>query len=149
MIKIRFVDGPGFVSGCIKFWTWGEWSHVDVWTPTGWLGARSDGGVQIRPWDYTTVIKEEIRVITLDDVTEANLMQWFNSQIGKPYDYMAIVGMPFRQDWRSENKWFCSELVAAGFAQFGVQLLDVDHVNRVSPRDLYLSPLLKDQTTST
>jgi hypothetical protein len=30
MIKIRFVDGTGFVSDFIKFWTWGDWSHVDI-----------------------------------------------------------------------------------------------------------------------
>jgi len=54
MIQVRFVDGKGFVSQFIKFWTWGEWSHVDIKTPRGWLGARADGGVQIRKWDYTT-----------------------------------------------------------------------------------------------
>lgn len=145
MIKIRFVDGTGLVSDFIKFWTWGDWSHVDIWTPNGWLGARASGGVQIRPWNYTTVNKEEIRVITLDADTEAQLMQWFQSQIGKPYDFLAIAGMPFRQDWRDGNKWFCSELVTAGFEQFGVPLLDADHLNRVTPRDLYLSPLLKAQ----
>jgi uncharacterized protein YycO len=145
MIKIRFVDGPGIVSDFIKFWTWSEWSHVDVWTPNGWLGARSNGGVQIRPWDYTKVDKEEIRAITLDDATETNIMNWFHAQIGKPYDFLAIAGMPFRQDWRSDKRWFCSELVAAGFQQAGVELLDVDHLNRVTPRDLYLSPLLKAQ----
>lgn len=145
MIKVRFVDGPGFVSDFIKFWTWSEWSHVDVWTPDGWLGARSNGGVQIRPWDYTKVDKEEIRVITLDDATEANIMNWLHAQIGKPYDYLAIAGMPFRQDWQNDSRWFCSELVAAAFAQAGVPLLDADHYNRITPRDLYLSPLLKTQ----
>lgn len=145
MIKVRFVDGPGFVSGFIKFWTWGDWSHVDIWTPDGWLGARAKGGVQIRDWNYTSVIKEEIRVITLDDVTEANIMQWLQSQIGKPYDFLAVAGMPFRQDWRNDNRWFCSELIAAAFQQAGVELLDTDQLNRVTPRDLYLSPLLKAQ----
>lgn len=145
MIKVRFVDGSGFVSNFIKFWTWSDWSHVDVWTPNGWLGARSDGGVQVRDWDYTKFEKEEIRAITLDIKTEANIMNWLHNQIGKPYDYLAVAGMPFRKDWRSDERWFCSELVAAAFAQAGAELLDADQFNRVTPRDLYLSPLLKAQ----
>lgn len=145
MIKVRFVDGSGFVSDFIKFWTWSDWSHVDIWTPDGWLGARSNGGVQIRPFDYTTFVKEEIRVITLDDETEAKIMQYLRDQIGKPYDYMAVAGMPFRQDWQSDNRWFCSELIAAAFAQAGIPLLDATDYYRVTPRDIYLSPLLKAQ----
>lgn len=148
MIKVRFVDGPGFVSGFIKFWTWSDWSHVEIWTPTGWLGARSSGGVQIRPWDYTTVVKEDIRTITLDPDTEVKLMNWFNAQIGKSYDYTALIGMPFRRDWHEDDKWFCSELVAAGFEAVGVPLLDAAELDRVTPRDVYLSPLLSVNASS-
>lgn len=143
MIEFRFVDGGDFVSDFIKFWTWGDWSHVDIKTPTGWLGARSDGGVQIRPWDYTTFVCEEIRGIELDPALEAQIMEWYYSQIGKPYDYTAIIGMPFRRDWNNSSRWFCSEYAIGGCKRFGVDLLKADHLDRVTPRDMYLSPLLK------
>jgi uncharacterized protein YycO len=143
MIEIRFVDGTGPVSEFIKFWTWGDWSHVDVKTLEGWLGARANGGVQIRPWNYTPVIKEEIRYIELPLELEQSLMAWFYNQIGKPYDFMAIAGMPFRSDWNNDKRWFCSELIAAGFEYINTPLLNAQQLNRVTPRDLYLSPLLK------
>lgn len=145
MIKVRFVDGKGFESGFIEFWTWSDWSHVDVWTPDGWLGARSDGGVQIRAWNYCDFKKEEIRVIELDAPTEAKIMTWLDDQRGKKYDYLALLGMPIRDDLDDRNRWFCSELIAAAFKQAGVPLLNADHLNRITPRDLYLSPLLKSQ----
>lgn len=142
MIELRFVNGTGLVSKFIEFWTWGEWSHVDIKTPYGWLGARANGGVKIRPWNYCDYDSQEIRVIRLDAVTEHNIMKWFYSQIGKPYDFMAVAGMPFRRDWTDDKRWFCSEMVIAGFTYQGVDLLNIKHLNRVTPRDLYLSPLL-------
>jgi uncharacterized protein YycO len=142
MIELNFVNGTGLVSDFIEFWTWGDWSHVDIKTPTGWLGARSNGGVQIRPWNYCQVKSQETRTITLPPEQELIIMNWFTSQIGKPYDYLAIAGMPFRKDWRNEDRWFCSELIAAGFQQTNTPLLNTNHLNRVTPRDLYLSPLL-------
>jgi uncharacterized protein YycO len=147
MIEIRFVDGDGPISKFIEFWTWGDWSHVDIKTSDGWLGARANGGVKIRPWDYCSYEKQEIRSITLSPNIEHNIMNWYYQQIGKPYDFMAIAGMPFRTDWRNDSSWFCSELAIAGFNQFGIELLNVNYLNRVTPRDLYLSPLLKFQHT--
>ncbi|HYT41353.1 MAG TPA: hypothetical protein VEP90_03310, partial [Methylomirabilota bacterium] len=41
-------------------------------------------------------------------------------QIGKPYDYKAAFGgFIFNSEWRNPNKWFCSELVAAGLEEAG------------------------------
>lgn len=145
MIEIRFVDGTGPVSQFIKFWTWGDWSHVDIKTTRGWLGARANGGVAIRPWNYTSYIKQEIRTISLPDPQEQQIMDWFRTQINKPYDFLAIAGMPLRKDWRDDKRWFCSELVMAGFEQAGINLLNTDKLNRITPRDLYLSPLLTPQ----
>lgn len=142
MIELRFVDGTGPVSQFIEFWTWGDWSHVDIKTTRGWLGARSNGGVQIRPWNYCSYNNEEIRQITLPEEKELQIMEWFRQQIGKPYDYLAVAGMPFRKDWRDDTRWFCSELAIAGFEQAGINLLNIERLNRVTPRDLYLSPLL-------
>jgi len=149
MIEINFVDGTGPVSNFIEFWTWGDWSHVDIKTTRGWLGARANGGVQIRPWNYCTFKKQETRTITLPEEQEQHIMNWFTSQIGKPYDYMAVAGMPFRKDWRDDSRWFCSELVIAGFQQAGIYLLNTDHMNRVTPRDLYLSPHLMATPSTT
>lgn len=143
MIKLRFIEGTGPISRAIEFWTWSSWSHVDVMTPDGWLGARLIGGVQVRPWDYVTSYgKAEIWGISLDAETEARIMTYLYAQVGKPYDFGAIAGMLVRRDWKNDSKWFCSELVIASFAACGVYLLNTSMMNRISPRDLYMTPML-------
>jgi uncharacterized protein YycO len=78
----------------------------------------------------------------LDPSHYHQIMNWYLQQIGKPYDFLAVAAMPFRRDWRDDKRWFCSELAIAGFEQAGIDLLNITHLNRVTPRDLYLSPLL-------
>ncbi|HSW52712.1 MAG TPA: hypothetical protein VLG93_05745, partial [Sulfuricaulis sp.] len=34
-------------------------------------------------------------------------------QIGKAYDWTAVIGHPFRRAWNDPQKWFCSELAEA------------------------------------
>lgn len=34
------------------------------------------------------------------------------TMLGKPYDYTAIFGVLFRQNWDDPDSWICSELIA-------------------------------------
>lgn len=131
----------------IRTGTWSEWSHVDVCLPEGLLGAHCDSGVAIRPFDYepkARYIYYEIRNLTDDQ--ERLIRQFLIDQIHKRYDYGAILGDILRRDWRSDGKWFCSELVAAAFEKGGAPLLNPSiAVDRISPRDLTLSPYLEQR----
>ena len=52
-VWLRFVTEKGFTSAAIRWFTWSDWSHVDFVLKDGrFLGARLDGGVQIRPHNY-------------------------------------------------------------------------------------------------
>lgn len=35
------------------------------------------------------------------------------AQIGKPYDYLAALGVPWRTRWDDPRRWYCSELLEA------------------------------------
>jgi uncharacterized protein YycO len=59
---------------------------------------------------------------------------WINKQIGKPYDWSALLGFLAWRDWSDDERWYCSELgggyMLAGGATFasrykrmGVRLL--------------------------
>jgi uncharacterized protein YycO len=63
-------------------------------------------------------------------------------QRGKPYDYMGIVGFLFNRTWQEDDKWFCSELIAAAIEYSGLPLFN-KRVSRITPRDLYTHHLLK------
>lgn len=140
-VKLRFITEAGFEASFIRWWTWGEWSHVDYILPSGsLLGARLSGGVQIRPNNYCTPTREMIAEFKMP---ASAVQAWHDaliSQIGKPYDWLALVGMGVRRDWRNPDRWFCSELIQWASEKAGYPLLNVGpEIYRVSPRDLALA----------
>lgn len=64
--------------------------------------------------------------------------------LGAKYDWAALVGMIFRKDsWDDPRKWFCSEYVAYVLDRLGIPILQhLTKLNRVTPRDLSISPIL-------
>jgi len=70
------------------------------------LGARLDGG------DPAARLRE--MVARRARRTIRNALIGMTTQVGKPYDKLAIVAFAVNRDWRSPDAWFCDELVAAG-----------------------------------
>lgn len=143
-IRIRLVRDRGLLSTAICWWTWGKWSHVEICVPDGYLGARLIGGVQVRAFDYIRPRREEFREIAVTENEVGRFMAFARAQIGKPYDWLAIVGFGLRGRWSvAPHRWFCSELVDASFAAAGVEILHANAAYRLSPRDIGLSPILR------
>ena len=64
------------------------------------------------------------------------------SQLSKPYDYEAIVGMGLHRDWQRPDAWFCSELLAWAFQEAGEPLFRPELTRRVTPQHFWmLAPL--------
>jgi len=146
MAIIRLVSGKGLSSSLIKIGTFSKWSHVDLMTRDGkLLGARMDGGVQIREAGYDVPFVEQAYVdVPLTASREEAVWRFALEQVGKGYDMSAILGIAFRRDWREDDKWFCSELVAAAFEAAGKPLLNTQEMrNRITPRDIALSPFVQ------
>lgn len=137
-VRLQFSAQKTIGSMLIRWWTWSDYSHVDFILPDGrLLGARHDG-VNIRdPYETTRKLIVEV------DAGEFVLNTAYK-QIGKPYDWTAIFGFMVKRDWQEPDAWFCSELVAWAFEQTGISLIRSDGLYKISPRDLLLSPLLKE-----
>jgi uncharacterized protein YycO len=141
MIELQFATESDIVSAGIRWFTWSNVSHVDFVTPEGkFLGSRLDGGVRVREPGYARfAYTERYRI---DTPYEATIWSAAYSQIGKPYDWKGIVGFTFHRDWRDSSSWFCSEYVAWAFETGGDRLLNADHLDRIAPGTLTLSPRL-------
>ena len=143
--RIRFISEAGFVSAAIRDVTDSQWSHVDIILPDGfYLGARSNGGVQVRPPNYCKPIRERRYAIpTTPDQLDA-MLTFARAQIGKPYDFLDIAGLLAHRDWRRPNAWMCSELAAATAEAGNMPMLNAEaqFVNHITPEMLHLSPLL-------
>ncbi len=144
MITLRFSTQPeSLTCFLIRQVTWSDYSHVDICTADGLLGASVDG-VKLRPYTYEPKAKVLYMQTAILGERETEAYKFWAQQIGKPYDYGALVGILAHRDWRNPNKWFCSELAAAGFAEVSVPLLNQKDLDRVTPGLLLLSPYLTE-----
>lgn len=146
-IYLRFTTSSSFVSWGIRRFTWSEFSHVEFVTPYGLLGAHLKGGVMLRPFGYDLKDKGHREGVGYVDIPSTvkrkEIMSFARSQVGRPYDLPFIFGFMFREDWHNDGHWGCSELVASAFEHGGLPLLNVGHrVNRVTPQNIYSSPLV-------
>lgn len=139
MITWQFSTDNDIGSFLIRFGTRSDWSHVDAVLPDGsLLGALPQDGVQIRPPNYAPLTAS--LTVSLDTDCETQFYEILKSQIGKPYDWRAVVSFAFGdRDWQEADSWFCSELQVWAIMQCGFfkapLLIPTD---RISPRDQLL-----------
>jgi uncharacterized protein YycO len=60
------------------------------------------------------------------------------TQVGKKYDWTALVGIPFHRDWSEDYAWFCSEFIAWAFDQGGTPLFNSENIHRITPGHIYM-----------
>lgn len=144
-LQLSSMDDLG--SEVIRAFDHSAYSHVDAVLPDGnLLGARSDkcgavpAGVQIRPNGYATFLTiKRIILPTMPECAKA-FYDFLREQIGKGYDQSAILGFMLNRDWREEDSWFCSELIASALEKaeyFSFQLAAPS--NKITPSDLLLA----------
>jgi uncharacterized protein YycO len=138
-ILIRFSRGTGWGGAIIRWATWSWAAHVGFKLPDGRvLDATPQFGVSIRAATDEGSARYYLPHAPQDLVR--NAVAYASQQVGKPYDWTAIIGRAVRRDWHKPDRWFCSELIEAAMYEAGCELLNDDnHVNRITPRDLLLS----------
>jgi uncharacterized protein YycO len=108
------------------------------------LGARSDriggvpSGVQIRPANYITPTLALTLTLATTPEQDRDFYAFLYSQIGKPYDRMAILGFIVGRDWMDPGAWICSELLCAAAQSADIMQPLVLTANRITPNDLTL-----------
>lgn len=153
-----FTTSPGFFSWAIRRRTWGKFSHVQVIVhvePN--ILARKDERIydlDVISADangvYARAVQEEewdkYAILTCPEISEEqreNVVKFCLSQIGKPYDFVGLASFLFYKELQQDDKWFCSELAYIAYKQAGIRLQRRVKQDFISPRDLYISPLLK------
>lgn len=139
-VRLMFSTSRLPLSAVIRAATWSRWSHV----------ALVDGSTVIE----ATVLHGVRRVGLADAIAKAadyafadlvardpaSVIAAAAGEIGKPYDYTALLGLALRRDWQAPGAWFCSELVAWAFEAAGQPLLRAEVVRRVTPQHLWMLP---------
>lgn len=141
-----FTNGTGFSGAVTRFWCWSAVGHVaaelgQVGDTIQYLDATPSRGVS----QHVGVSGRIVARYTVDCEPDVELraVQWAAEQIGKPYDWRALIGMPFRADWRDPRAYFCSELWQRAFEIAGFPLIRAEALDRITPRDLMGSERLR------
>ena len=148
-VILRFSGSNNLAALAVKLYTWSWCSHVETVIDTDFYGKQLYGalpttGVNFRPISSTIDDYVEEYEVDIPQFSKHIYIEKLLSQRGKPYDWSALFGMVIHRDWGTDySAWFCSEIVAWGFAEAGYPLLRTEHKNRITPENLLLSPLLK------
>ncbi len=147
MITARFASHPGIFNGMCRWAQYGAWpTHCETVLSDGQrLGSWfHQGGVRIRPANYEAseggFTKELWVHLKATPAQEEAFYAFLHAQIGKPYDWKAIVGFVISgRDWQEPDSWDCSELFASALAACGLlpQHMAVKF-SRVTVRDVML-----------
>ena len=136
-LEWRCVGDDDLVGNAIKFVSRGIVTHVEFITDNGanTIGARANGGVQVRPINYKKFSKEFRFLAACTDEQYQAAMSFLKAQIGKPYDFVDIAAIAANRDWHDPSRWICSELWAATMEQAGIIGLLNSSINSFTPQD--------------
>lgn len=156
MIYIGLQRSSSPLSWIVRWFTWSKYSHAGVVVDTsGSLDpARPKDMDLYEAHEFHGVRKRKLKgkwdLFSVEGVTrekQAQVLDFFRKQSGKPYDWSAIFGFIFRTNWDKEDKWFCSEIIVRAFYKADLPLLRTNNFNRITPRDIQLSPRIRFYAT--
>lgn len=135
-LEWRCVNGSNFIAGAISFVSRGAVCHVEFLVGGKAIGAHADGGVQIREINAYPVDYRFSAECTEEQYGKA--VAYLQGQLGKPYDFLDIMGIIANRDWHNPEKWICSELWAATMEEVGLIKNLPTALQLVTPQDALL-----------
>lgn len=148
---LRFIKSAGIVSDAITWETNSLWDHVELITPSGtYIGARANGGVEERPADYCTPVRERRYSIPCSPSDSIRILTWAKSKVGTKYNFLDILGLAVHnRKFNDPTRDICSQFVIQAGTQAAIWLLNVqpDFDYLITPETLHLSPLLIGRRT--
>ena len=117
MMHVAFYKAPGTLTDkLIRHWLRGPYSHcelvfelVDNGPSLCISSSPRDGGVRSK----RIMLDSESWDIVAVDADVAAAWAWAAEHAHEGYDLMGLIGFAWRPESGEQNKWFCSEAVAA------------------------------------
>jgi uncharacterized protein YycO len=138
MIKLLFSRRKHIGSWIIRKISWSEWSHVEIIMPTDILfGSAAPHGVSFYSMNERLNKASRAAVMSFPGDFDAAFL-WGKTQIGRPYDYLGVLGIGFHRDWEDDHSWWCSEFAAQFLKQGGFEPYRHEAIKRLSPEHLFM-----------
>lgn len=135
-MKVIYTHTPySIISNLIRLFTFSKFSHCAIYISDKFIvDSTFTTGVRInsvedylREFPYQEIVEIEVP----DDKAAA---QFALAQVGKPYDWTALVSIVLQRNWQEPDRWFCSELVEATLAAGGTKRFR-DTISRITPQE--------------
>lgn len=144
-MKLVAVDSRHNIgSWMIKIFTFSRWNHVaalfedheDV-NLCSVVDVTFTSGVRIMSYARFRQEYPRHELIHVEVPDEKSGYDWAISQIGKGYDFTALIGIVFQnRKWEDPLKWFCSELFETICVHAGRRRIR-SNISGVLPRESY------------
>lgn len=151
MIKIIGVRGKSFVSHIVKWFQWGyPYTHIAYVLDD----IDKDNPLIIEAWYDVHACKYNVYhkgdpfeyfTIETTDRQRRQVERFLFRQLGKPYDWLGIIGLVLHKDIEDRQSWFCSELIAEAFYRAGINILVSIQSYKVTPRLMLISPTIRGE----
>lgn len=127
---------------------WSAWSHCAIIDGDYVLEATAPYGVRRRLLSDMLAESTKYDIVSIPVNSAQAVLEAARSEIGKPYDWLGVVGIGVRRRWQSDARWFCSEYIAWAFETGGSPLFRVS-TYRITPRDLAIPDWQRPRPTLT
>ena len=137
MITIFFVSNEDVGSSLIKWTTNSKFSHcgfVDKATNTVIDSRFNKKGVTEYSISELIMTYKHITFVEIEAISYTSIIL-ARTQLGKGYDWSALLGIGFKRDWQQDDKWFCSELVGWAINKSGYNFITTP-MWRVTPENI-------------
>lgn len=130
-MQIIFGRRHSISSYLIRVFTWSKWSHCGVIVGGKVYEATASNGVVLTNiGEFKNKYKD---YIILELPAKEGWQAKLHNQLGKKYDWLAIINFIFRRNWQSPNKWFCSEYIA-----YASGIFNTKYVSRITPQHVLM-----------
>lgn len=137
-MQIMFCHRRGLVAKAIEVATWSDFCHTALVYDGVAIEATFKHGVRGVPAEALAKSYDKVYIVDIPTGNDEGIFLAALSQVGKPYDATALLGILAHRDWQEPDRWFCSELVAWAFSQGGHPLFREQVVHRITPQMLWM-----------
>ena len=138
MITLFYSTSKWPFSWIVRLVTWSKYSHVAIVDGDFIIEAALWFGVRRRSLAVAIEHARCYEFVRFESDDPIRIINLAKGQIGKPYDWLALIGIWLHRDWQTVDKWFCSELVAWAFDKASEPLFSKNVLNRVVPQHLLM-----------
>lgn len=140
-IRFMFTNSKLPLSPIIRAVTWSKYSHMTIIIDDETVLHSDFHGVRLEKIKALQERSKNWMIAEYKCERPQDLINACMTQIGKPYDYGALIGILIRKiELQDDSKWVCSELPEYGAWMSGQQFFHTEFNNRITPQHWLMLP---------